>query len=207
MEVASLGALALLALGSRAELKEALRDEATQAGVLRASPSVAEWKRWSLPLTNGVLRESLRLNPPAGGGFRVAQEGITVGGYDVEAGTVVTADPRISNAMPTLHPQPSVFEPRRWVAPAAPDAGGGGACPFAGAARRLGSSAWHPGGIGAHGCPGVPLAELCGRVLLTRWLERVDSWRPVDGSPAEVPYELIPIKIPLDDYALKLTVT
>ena len=83
--------------------------------------------------------------------------------------------------------------------------------PFRGcgsAARLERVAPWrHRRAIGAHGCPGVPLAELCGRVLLTRWLERVDSWRPVDGSPAEVPYELIPIKIPLDDYALKLTVT
>ena len=44
---------------------------------------------------SGVLRESLRTTPPAGGGFRVARKRIQIAGFDIDEGVVVTADPRI----------------------------------------------------------------------------------------------------------------
>ena len=63
----------------------------TDAGARRRSAK-------ALPWTQGVLRETLRLLPPNGGGFRVASEAIEIAGYEVPAGWVVTADPRIGNA-------------------------------------------------------------------------------------------------------------
>ena len=56
--------------------------------------------------------------------------------------------------------------------------------------------------IGAHQCPGVPLAELVGRTFLVRWVEQFSSWTSANEKDPE--FELIPIKIPLDNFKLKL---
>jgi cytochrome P450 len=221
VEVAALSANAVVALGRRPDLIEDVRLEvarAAQATADSAGAAVpaegetaagAEWEQWNLPLTNGVLRESLRLRPPAGGGFRVASEQISIAGYDVEAGTVVTADARIANLMASLHPDPERFEPRRWVAPPVGDGPSAAAvddassCPMAGLASRLKVNAWHPGGIGLHSCPGVPLAELCSRIFVARWVEAFDGWAAADGV-TEPMYELVPICIPVDSYKVEM---
>ena len=75
-----------------------------------------------------LLRECLRLTPPAGGGFRISTEPITIAGFDIEPGMCVTADPRISNAMESLHAQPAAFEPLRWVDAASPPAKASTSC-------------------------------------------------------------------------------
>ena len=233
VEVASLSSQAIVVLGQRPDLIHEVHSEVAAAGLLRRSlPSTLssaaqadpakgtatgalalenDWGRWALPFTTGVLRESLCLQPPAGGGFRVATEQINIAGYDIEAGTVVTADPRISNLMDALHAQPSLFEPRRWVVPspeganaAAVEGTDASRCPFAGLSRSLGANGWHPGGIGSHSCPGVPLAELFSRVFVARWVERFESWGPAGGTAAPPEYELIPIKIPVDDYTVAM---
>ena len=89
-------------LMTRPDLVAQVREEVVAAGVvggrdgdgLEPKPSLS-YKDWALPFTTGVLRESLRLTPPAGGGFRIARKGIKVAGFDVAEGVVVTADPRI----------------------------------------------------------------------------------------------------------------
>lgn len=58
-----------------------------------------------------MLRESLRLITPAGGGFRITSEDIDISGYRFPVGTVVTADPRIGNAMSALFPETQSFAP------------------------------------------------------------------------------------------------
>jgi cytochrome P450 len=100
--------------------------------------------------------------------------------------------------MPSLHPQPEVFQPERWVKPN----GNSSRCPFAGRATQLPKGAWFPGGIGVHGCPGLPLAELCGRIFLVRWMQAIQTWRKPEGSPNAIPFTLVPIKIPTDAFRL-----
>jgi cytochrome P450 len=145
-----------------------------------------------------VVRESLRLNPPAGGGFRIASDDVAIAGFHIPAGTVITADPRIGNRMPSLYPEPAVFEPERWIK----RQDNRSRCPLAGSAALLPRAAWFPGGIGTHQCPGIPLAELCGRIFLVRWMQAIQAWRQPEGSPGSIPYTLVPIKIPTDAYRL-----
>ena len=133
---------------------------------------------------------------------RLTSTEIAIAGFRIPAGTVVTADPRIGNRLASLFPQPDRFEPERWVAPTATRASTGSRCPVAGTALRLPRGAWFPGGTGSHGCPGLPLAELCGRIFLVRWMQAIKGWQPADGAAAVVPYSLIPIRIPTDDYRL-----
>jgi retinoid hydroxylase len=96
IEGASLMCSSIRCLMSRPDCAARVRAEAAAAGVLGASAST-RLGDWALPYTTGVLRESLRVAPPAGGGFRVAGEPIRVGGFDVPAGVVVTPDPRVGN--------------------------------------------------------------------------------------------------------------
>ncbi|MFN9646120.1 MAG: cytochrome P450 [Cyanobacteriota bacterium] len=197
IEVASLMAHALLLSEGKPEVRERILAEASQRGLAdRASGGTLA--QWDLPYAAGVVRESLRLIPPAGGGFRMASEDVAIAGFRIPAGTVITADPRIGNRIPALFPEPEVFQPERWVKPR----GSASRCPFAGSAALLPKGAWFPGGIGVHGCPGIPLAELCGRMFLVRWMQTIQSWRKPEGSAQAVPSTLVPIKIPTDAFQL-----
>jgi cytochrome P450 len=77
-------------------------------------------------------------------------------------------------------------------------------CPFAGSALRLPKEGWFPGGIGKHGCPGLPLAELSVRVFLVRWMQTIQNWEAASEQTAAIPYTLVPIRIPTDAYRLNV---
>lgn len=192
VETAALVSGSLLLLSDKPDAIRSIREE----GASCAADSLGAWK--GLAYTTGVLREELRLNPPGGGGFRLTSEDTVIGGYTIPKGVVVTADPRIGNRMEALFPSPSTFAPERWVADAAPSASGeataSGKCPITGSASKLPRGGWFPGGIGVHGCPGVPLAELLGCIFLVEWANAFQSWEALD----DLKYELIPIKI-VDD--------
>jgi cytochrome P450 len=110
--------------------------------------------------------------------MRTASEDVTIGGYTIPAGWVISADPRISNNSPDIFPRPEKFIPERFM---------GGGCPFGfgsgsgdqatndamkaqfelskGGNSKFPDGAWFPGGIGSHKCPGVPLAMLTAKVM------------------------------------------
>jgi cytochrome P450 len=201
IEVAALMASSLILSEGNTAVRERILHEAAQQGLADRS-SIGTLGQWALPYTDGVVRESLRLNPPAGGGFRLASEDVAIAGFRIPAGTVITADPRIGNRMPSLYPEPEVFEPERWIKRDRNRS----RCPLAGSAAFLPKGAWFPGGIGRHRCPGLPLAELCGRMFLVRWMQAIQAWRQPEGSSKAVPYTLVPIKIPSDAYRLLVEV-
>lgn len=198
IEVASLMSCCLILCAKQPGVRAEILDEARQHHLdHRDWPGTLE--AWDLPYTQGVLRESLRLMPPGGGGFRLTSADISIAGFHIPAGMVVTVDPRIGNLMASIFPEPDRFSPDRWVPSRRPATS---RCPVAGTAQRLPKGAWFPGGTGNHGCPGIPLAELCVRIFLVRWMQAIQTWRQPDGAPDAVPYELIPIRIPSDDYQL-----
>jgi cytochrome P450 len=205
IEVASLMASCLIQTRQRLDVRERILKEAFDHNLEQQATS-GDLAAWDLPFVQGVLRESLRLMPPAGGGFRITSEDIEVSGYRIPAGTVVTADPRIGNAMSSLFPEPKSFVPERWMRATEQSDNSTQAyrCPFTGSALRLPKEAWFPGGIGLHGCPGLPLAELSVRVFLVRWMQSIQQWEssPEDSGP--IPYTLVPIRIPLDSYRLNI---
>lgn len=203
-EVVSLVADAVIELGSRPECVARIREEAVAAGAGPGQPFNSNaWSAAQLPFTQGCLRETLRLVPPAGGGFRMTTTPVTIGGFDIPEGWVVTADPRIGSQMEELYPSPKEFKPERWIEAAADEdvTATSARCPVTGTATNLPASGFFPGGIGMHQCPGVPLAELCGRVAAVRWVQQFDQW----GSDAPVKRVLIPISMPVAKYVLKVT--
>ena len=135
----------------------------------------------------------------SGGGFRIARKPIKIAGFDIDEGVVVTADPRIGNKDESLFPSPDLFKPERWQLRASSSSDG--QCPITGTAAQLSKAAWFPGGTGVHQCPGVPLAELCAKVCVAKWLDKFESWDEVNGPPDLI---LVPIKIPKDSYEIYL---
>jgi cytochrome P450 len=82
-------------------------------GVLHGDAPTIE-QLTQLPLLDGVVRETLRLLPPAPIGVRIAAEACELGGYALPKGTTVFYNEFVTHRMPALYPDPDRFEPRRW---------------------------------------------------------------------------------------------
>lgn len=67
-----------------------------------------------LPYLEQVVKESLRLYPPAASANRTAKEAFEWQGYTVNAGELVSYVPFVSHRMPDQFPQPERFRPERW---------------------------------------------------------------------------------------------
>jgi len=67
-----------------------------------------------LPLLEWVVKESLRVLPPAPWNGRVTSQPTALGGYVLPAGTEVLASIYQTHHMPELYAEPEHFNPRRW---------------------------------------------------------------------------------------------
>ncbi len=84
-------------------------------GILDAGqpPSVEQLE--SLNLLDGVVRESLRLLPPAPIGVRTAAVACELGGYALPDGATIFYSEFITHRIPELYPEPNRFRPERWA--------------------------------------------------------------------------------------------
>ena len=71
-----------------------------------------------LDLTARVVREALRLYPPAWVLPRVCTRPVTLAGRTLPPGTMVVFSPYILHRRPDLYPHPARFDPARWLTPA-----------------------------------------------------------------------------------------
>jgi cytochrome P450 len=68
-----------------------------------------------LPLLDAVVKESLRILPPAPMQVRVAQEDTQLAGQTFPRGSRVMLSAFVTNRRPEQYPQPDSFEPARWA--------------------------------------------------------------------------------------------
>jgi cytochrome P450 len=118
------------------------------------------------------IEETLRIESPVKGDFRLSRVPTTVGGVDVPAGTTVMVLNGAANRDPRRFERPDEFVVDR------PDA-------------RHHASFGH----GIHTCPGAPLARAEARVSIERLLDRMADIRISEaehGPPDDRRYEYVP---------------
>jgi cytochrome P450 len=152
------------ALGSNPKALEALRTQVRETIGDRA-PTVDDLR--AMPLVDGVVRETLRLWPPAAVSGRRAINDFEVLGHRIAGGSMVIYSPYITHRLPEVWGDPNEFRPERWAE--------GEPVPYS----------FVPFGGGYRKCIGFALATLELQVLAVRLAQRV-SWeveRP-DTRPA-----------------------
>jgi cytochrome P450 len=92
-------------------------------------------------ISDAIVRETLRLRPPASGSLRKLLEPLRVDGCEIPAGATVLAPTTLVHRDPRGFRDPDRFEPERWLADITPS------WPF------------FPFGGGARRCVGEPLAQ------------------------------------------------
>jgi len=198
--------LAQIAQYPERNLLTSVRREITVAESIDEILSTIQFKYWDqFDYTLGLLRETLRLVPPGPGIPRYGPSDFALAGYRIPSGTPIMMDPRIGNNDPALFPEPGKFEPLRWI-PASGDIPLSSQCPLSGTSLERGAGSWFPGGFGAHQCPGIPIAELVGKMLVTKMASEFDSWENSgDGltKDGEIKYVNLPIMCPVDEFGMK----
>ncbi len=94
------------------EMYVKVREEVDQVLGGRA-PAFADLAK--LPYTLQVLKESMRLYPPAFAIARQAVRPVTLGGYRLEPGTLLAISPYIMHRRPDYFPDPERFDPERFT--------------------------------------------------------------------------------------------
>jgi cytochrome P450 len=135
----------------------------------RRTPTAADLAR--LPYTQMVVKESLRLYPPAWGIGRRAIEGFELNGYFIPAGTNVFLLQWITQRDPRFFAEPERFEPERWRDD--PVRSG-----------RIPRFAYFPFGGGPRVCVGARFAMMEAGLLLATMARRFQLLR-APGPPAE----------------------
>jgi cytochrome P450 len=142
----------------REELRSVLGDRAATALDLPA-----------LRYTEMVLAESMRLYPPAWAMGRRALRDLTLGGFTIRKGDILTLSPYVMHRDARYWPDPLRFDPHRFTAEAK-------------AARPR--FAYFPFGAGARSCIGEPFAWMEGVLLLAtigqRWRLRLQPGQLVE---------------------------
>src|SRR5258706_8918393 len=77
------------------------------------APTAADLKQ--LPYTEMVIKESMRIYPPAWLLTRQAQEDIQIGGYDIPKGTLIMMSPYVMHRDEHYFAEPDRFLPDRWA--------------------------------------------------------------------------------------------
>lgn len=111
----------------------------------------------ALPYLDAVIREALRLRPPAWMINRVALEPVEIEGYRLPTGTSLIVSPWLLHHDPELWGDAEAFRPERWLD---------------GSTESLPRGAYFPFGAGPRMCIGMPLADLEMRLVLATLLQR-----------------------------------
>jgi cytochrome P450 len=109
---------------------------------------VAELESGDDTYLDAVITESLRLRPVVPFTGRLLREPATLGGFDLEAGTVVLAAIYMAHTNPDVYPDPFEFRPKRFLSDG-PD-----------------TYSWVPFGGGTRRCIGAAFAQMEMRVAL-----------------------------------------
>jgi cytochrome P450 len=127
-----------------------------------------------LPYLDAVVKETLRMQPPAALLPRmVVVDGMSLGGYSVPIGTYVLVNLWAIGRDPAVWPEPEEFLPERFL--------GNQAADFRGL-----DFAYKPFGAGRRMCPGLDFATRLVPLLLASILHKIEWRLPVRMAPKDV---------------------
>jgi cytochrome P450 len=180
----------LFLLAQHPAIASKLLDE-LRASLGGASPSLDAVGE--LPYLDAVVKESMRVLPPVPIQMRVAQRDATIGGQPVPNRTRVLLNTFITNRMPELYPEGSVFKPERWfaIAPSAFE--------------------FPVFSAGPHGCPGYWFGLIGLKVavaaILTRYRLDLPTGVRIDYrvQPTMRPLQRVPVSLHAQDGAFSAT--
>ena len=139
---------------------------------------------------NAVIRESLRLYPPAIGVFlRKATQDVRIGDVDVPKGALISLSSLVTHRDARWFPEPDRFDPERFLPSRA------GSIP---------QYAWFPFGAGPRSCIGLHFAMMEMSLIVARWLPAL-RWTTVAGEPDPVPHMTAALR-PKDNLKLRFEV-
>jgi cytochrome P450 family 150 subfamily A5 len=144
----------------------------TAVQFIAEDPALQARLRADRSLLPSFIEETLRVESPIRGDFRLSKVPVTVGGVDLPAGTTVMLNNAAANRDPRKFPDPDSFDIER-----------------ANARNHIAF------GRGAHSCPGAPLARAEAMVSLNRLFDRTsDIWIDEDkhGPPGDRRYRYLP---------------
>jgi cytochrome P450 len=161
-------------LSRHPEVEATLLDELDRVLAGRA-PAFADLTR--LPYTEMVVREAMRLYPPAPGFAREPIEDVVLGGYAVPKGSLVSVNTYALHRDPRFFPDPDRFDPERFAP---------------GWEERIPRYAYLPFGGGPRVCIGNGFAMMEARLILAAIAR---EWRlSLDPPQAIAPVQLVTIR-------------
>ena len=140
--------------------------------MLAERPGLQEWLRADPGRIPNFIEETLRMESPVKGDFRMSRVRTEVGGVEVPAGSILMLVNGAANRDPRRFPDSEVFD-----------------------AERVNARHHLAFGRGIHTCPGAPLARAEARVGIERLLARTSGIRiseGVHGPAGERRYRYIP---------------
>lgn len=147
----------LLQVGTDPAVAAKIRSEADQ----RFDQAAERGDMSELPYAGRVVRESLRLHPPALLGIRMTATDQRIGQFAVRGGTLVVWSPYLAGRDERSWPDAARFNPDRFLDPTEEQ-------------RQLSERAWVPFGRGPHMCIGFALAQMELTMALSRLIQRLD---------------------------------
>jgi cytochrome P450 len=161
-------------LSQHPEVEERLVGEVSR--VLRGrAPTVADLAQ--LPYTEMVVRESMRLYPPAAGFAREPIEDVRIGGYDVPRGSIVTVNTYALHRDPRFFDDPERFDPERFSP---------------GWEERIPRYAFLPFGGGPRVCIGNGFAMMEARLIVATVVQRCHL--SLEPGQEIVPMQLVTVR-------------
>jgi cytochrome P450 len=163
---------ALWALGHYPDLQDRVAAEAAEIGDRELTPDDVP----RLGYTVQVFHEALRMCPPAAGVGRLAVRDIAVGGYRVQAGTLLAVGIYALHRDPAVWENPLVFDPDRF----SPE-------------KSEGRDRWHfvPFAGGARSCIGEHFARLETTLALATIIRSTKVESLSDDFPVDVPFTTV----------------
>jgi len=176
------------ALAANPQWQRKLRDEIMALGLGRDEP-ISFDKLEAMPLTEMAFKEAMRMKPPVPSIPRRATRDFSFRGFAIPAGTLVGINPLYTHHMPTIWPEPDVFDPLRFTDEAQ---------------RGRHRFAWIPFSGGAHMCLGLHFAYMQAKCFMRHFLQNLE----VSLEPGYVPaWQMWPIPKPKDGLHVMLRAT